>query len=59
MRIGNGWQGYSPFGMTDWDRDGHQDIITRHDASGDLRLYPGQSVRGYATVAPVKIGNGW
>ncbi|MEU9833765.1 hypothetical protein AB0D67_19775 [Streptosporangium sp. NPDC048047] len=50
---------YSFFGATDWDRDGHQDLITRQDTTGDLLLYPGQSTRGYSTTPPVKIGNGW
>ena len=59
VRIGNGWNGYSFYGMTDWDRDGHQDIITRNDSSGDLWLYPGQSRRGYSSIPGVKIGNGW
>ena len=59
VRIGNGWQGYTPFATTDWDRDGHQDIIVRHDASGDLMLYPGESRRAPSTTPPIRIGNGW
>ena len=59
VQIGNGWAGYTPFGITDWDRDGHQDIVARHDSSGDLWLYPGESRRGYTSRAPVRIGNGW
>ena len=59
VKIGNGWQGYTSFGISDWERDGHQDIVARHDGSGDLRLFPGQSVRGYSSIQPVKIGNGW
>ena len=58
-RIGNGWQGFSPFGLADWDRDGHQDIVTRQDAGGDLWLYPGESRRGYSNSPRAKIGNGW
>jgi hypothetical protein len=46
-------------GATDWDRDGHQDIITRQDSTGDLWLYPGDSRRGPAQTSRVKIGNGW
>jgi hypothetical protein len=57
--IGNGWDGYTAFGVSDWDRDGHQDIVTRHDRSGDLFLYPGESRRGYTTTPRVQIGNGW
>ncbi|MFF0312947.1 trypsin-like serine protease, partial [Streptosporangium sp. NPDC004379] len=50
---------YGFFGATDWDRDGHQDLIARQDTTGDLLLYPGQSTRGYSTTQPVRIGNGW
>jgi hypothetical protein len=59
VKIGNGWGGYTPFGVADWDRDGHQDLVTRQDGNGDLWLYPGQSVRGYSTLQRVQIGNGW
>jgi hypothetical protein len=59
VKIGNGWAGYTFAGTTDWDHDGHQDIIVRQDATGDLMLYPGQSVRGYSSQPPVKISNGW
>lgn len=45
--------------MRDWDRDGHQDLITRQDATGDLWLYPGESRRGYSVTQRVRIGNGW
>ncbi|MGI5242741.1 FG-GAP repeat domain-containing protein [Dactylosporangium sp. CA-139066] len=58
VKIGSGWGGFTFAGVTDWDRDGNQDLIAR-TAAGDLMLYPGQSVRGYSTVAPVRIGNGW
>ncbi|WJK42999.1 trypsin-like serine protease [Solwaraspora sp. WMMA2056] len=59
VRIGNGWRGYTAFGTVDWDRDGHADIVTRNDATGDLWLYPGQSNRGYSTATPVRISWGW
>ncbi|MFJ6568209.1 FG-GAP repeat domain-containing protein [Streptomyces sp. NPDC091292] len=59
VRIGNGWSGFTSFGIADWDGDGHQDIVARDDATGDLWLYPGQSRRGYSTQAPVKIGYAW
>jgi hypothetical protein len=59
VKIGNGWTGFTSFGATDWDRDGHQDIITRQDSTGDLWLYPGDSRRGPAQTSRVKIGNGW
>jgi hypothetical protein len=50
---------YTFAGVADWDRDGHQDIITRQDTTGDLWLYPGQSLRGPGNVQRVQIGNGW
>ena len=52
-------EAYTFFGIGDWDRDGHLDIVTRQDATGDLFLYPGESRRGYSQAQPVKIGNGW
>ena len=58
-RIGIGWRGYSFFGAGDWDADGHADILTRNDTTGDLWLYAGQSRRGYSTETPVRIGWGW
>ncbi|GAA1617203.1 hypothetical protein [Catellatospora bangladeshensis] len=44
--------------MGDWDRDGHQDLITRKDATGDLYLHPGESRRDYSYASLVRIGNG-
>lgn len=57
--IGVGWKGYTPFGIADWDGDGHQDIVTRNDASGDLMLYPGESSRSMSNTQPSKIGADW
>ena len=57
--IGIGWQGHTFFGVTDWDRDGHQDILTRNDTSGDLMLYPGESTRTMSTMVPAKLGEDW
>jgi hypothetical protein len=59
VTIGTGWQGYSPAGIGDHDGDGHADIVTRHDPSGDLFLYPGQSRRTPSTEPRAQIGNGW
>ena len=59
VRIGNGWNAYTPFGLVDYDNDGHVDIVARHNTTGDLWLYPGQSKRGYSTEPRVRIGNGW
>ena len=59
VRIGDGWAGYSPFGLTDWDRDGHQDLLTRNDASQTLFLVPGVSYRGPSNSSLIKIGTGY
>ena len=60
FKIGNGWQGYTPFGVADWDRDGLQDIVARHDPSGNLMLFPGEGGRGYSQPpAATTIGNGY
>ena len=59
VKIGNGWNGYTFAGVADYDRDASRDIVVRNDTTHDLWLYPGQSVRGYSAIPPVKIGNGW
>ena len=59
VRIGTGWEGYSPFGLTDWDRDGHQDLMTRNDASQKLFLVPGVSYRGPSNSTLIQIGTGY
>ena len=59
VKIGNTWHGYTSFGIADWDRDGHQDIVARHDGTGDLWLYPGESKRAASAAPRVRIGNGW
>jgi len=58
-KIGNGWNTFPVGGLTDWDRDGHQDIIATDSGTGLLWLYPGESRRGYSTQPRVQIGNGW
>ncbi|MBO9560319.1 MAG: VCBS repeat-containing protein [Caulobacter sp.] len=58
IKIGNGWNGFTFFGMGDWDHDGHLDLVARN-AAGDLMLYPGESKRAYSQTQPIKIGNGW
>ncbi|MFI5910440.1 FG-GAP repeat domain-containing protein [Dactylosporangium sp. NPDC051541] len=58
VQIGTGWNGYDFAGITDWDKDGNQDIIVR-GTTGDLSLFPGESVRGYSSQPPVLIGTGW
>ncbi|MFI7470590.1 FG-GAP repeat domain-containing protein [Nonomuraea sp. NPDC049646] len=59
VRIGNGWNDFYVRGMTDWDADGHQDILAIQRSTGLLWLYPGESKRGYSSQQPVVIGNGW
>ena len=55
VQIGNSFRGYTAFGVADWDRDGHQDLITRQDTTGELWIYPGISYRGYSTQSRVKL----
>ncbi len=57
--IGTGWTAYTPFGLTDWDRDGFQDVLTREDTNGNLWLYPGKGGRGPNWDARILIGTGW
>lgn len=59
VQIGNGWIGYTFFGVADWDGDGRQDIVARENASGNVWLYPGENKRGYSSAPRVQIGNGW
>ena len=58
IQIGNGWSDATFYGMGDWDKDGHVDLVVRK-TNGNLYLYPGESRRGYSRVEPVEIGNGW
>ncbi|MER7276589.1 VCBS repeat-containing protein [Dactylosporangium sp. NPDC000244] len=58
VEIGTGWNGYDFAGIIDWDHDGNQDILVR-GTTGDLSLFPGQSVRGVSAEPPVQIGTGW
>ena len=59
VKIGEGWHGFSPFGLTDWDRDGHPDLLTRNDASQTLFLVPGISYRGPSNSSLITIGTGY
>jgi V8-like Glu-specific endopeptidase len=59
IRIGQGFEGYSPFGLTDWDRDSHQDLMIRNDASQKLFLVPGISYRGPSNSTLIQIGSGY
>lgn len=50
--IGSGWDGFTPFGVADFDSDGHLDVIARQDRAwnntlaGSLWMYPGAGGRG-------------
>jgi hypothetical protein len=59
VQIGNGWGWPRTIlcGVTDWDRDGHQDILAVQD--GTLWLYPGESRRGYSSRPRVELSRGW
>lgn len=64
--IGSGWNGFTPFGVADYNGDGHMDIIARQDfayngtPAGSLWMYPGAGGRGPLNQnARVQIGDGW
>jgi hypothetical protein len=57
--IGRGWQSYHPFGIGDWNRDGHQDLLTRNEETTDLWLSYGRSLRGYAYLTSDTLGTAW
>ncbi|MFI6333191.1 RICIN domain-containing protein, partial [Micromonospora chersina] len=40
--IGTGLQGYTPFGLADWNFDRNTDLISRRDATGDLTFSAGR-----------------
>jgi len=52
VAIGDGWNGFTPFGVADFNNDGHPDVIARQDYAtssnpvGTLWLYPGNGTRG-------------
>jgi hypothetical protein len=64
--LGSGWYGLTPFGVADFNGDGHLDIIARQDfvgagaAAGSLWLYPGNGARGPMNQnARTPILSGW
>ncbi|MFG1709684.1 FG-GAP repeat domain-containing protein [Nonomuraea sp. M3C6] len=61
VKIGNGWNGYTFAGITNWRRyePRDRDIIARDDTTGDLWLYPGERKRGPSSKPRVRIGTGW
>ncbi len=59
VKIGNGWNNYSPFGIADFDKDGNQDIIARDNSTGNVYVFPGQSRRGYSSADKAQLGYGF
>jgi hypothetical protein len=58
QQIGSGWGGISSIVRPgDWDGDGADDVVARITATGELRLYPGNSRGGF--LPPGRIGTGW
>lgn len=57
VKIGSSWTTYTLEGMTDWDNDGHMDLVAM-DSTGLLWLYPGDTAHDTST-ARVQIGSGW
>jgi len=64
VQLGTGWNGFTPFGVADWDSDGHPDIIARQDfdyagtPAGSLWKYPG-SGGVLNQAARVQLDVGW
>jgi hypothetical protein len=58
-KMGISLKRFTPFGVVDWDGDGHADIVTRNDSSAALTLYPGSGRRATRAFTPVGIGVGW
>ncbi|MDR1394163.1 MAG: SpoIID/LytB domain-containing protein [Bifidobacteriaceae bacterium] len=54
--LASGLKGQRVFGVPDWDRDGHNDVMTI-DADGNLYLRRG--LPGTTLAPPVRIGWGW
>jgi N-acetylmuramoyl-L-alanine amidase/FG-GAP-like repeat len=56
--IGAGWGGVDTIvGVSDWNGDGHPDLLARMHSDGSLRLYPGNGTGGF--LAPRTVGVGW
>jgi hypothetical protein len=58
----DGWNGFTPFGVADFDKDGHPDVIARQDYVGNgaptdgLWMYAGN---GATVGARTQLGTGW
>ncbi|MBM0206319.1 VCBS repeat-containing protein [Micromonospora sp. STR1s_5] len=57
--LGNGWVGYTYFGVPDWDKDGKADVVARDPESGQLWLYPGNGLRGLLSDGRFEVASGW
>jgi hypothetical protein len=56
IKIGSGFNPYTPFGVGDWDADGDLDLIARNNDDNNLYLFQSQ---GGQLLPRVQIGNGW
>ncbi len=57
-QIGTGWQSRDQIiSVGDWDGDGRNDLVAREPANGNLWLYSGNGVGGFAGQRV--IGTGW
>lgn len=57
-QIGVGWSAFDQLtGPGDWDGDGRADLLARHVATGELRLYPGDGTGGFGR--PRTVGWRW
>src|SRR5262245_54320305 len=55
----SGWTGWTPFGVADWDGDGHQDVVARQDSTGTLWLEPGVGGRDPRPAVGFFLESGW
>jgi len=61
VQIGSGWTAgtYDPWGIIDFNGDGHTDIITRYEPTNILKLYPGDGNGGGYPSNGTQIGSGF
>lgn len=56
--IGTGWSAWNLItGTTDFDGDGHADLLARRRGDGTLWLFPGDGRGGFGTAR--RVGHGW
>ncbi|WP_422758983.1 hypothetical protein [Paenarthrobacter sp. C1] len=58
VKVGAGWQGYTPLNLVDWDRDGAIDVLARN-ASGEMKLYRTNGAGVFISEVRQTIGTGW